>query len=259
MGQITCLGRMKRAQGPTASHRTSIDQHVRRIGSTGSQLDRGLTEAWSCSHLQIHELVAITIYHGGTGNDAVLWLPRAYAPDRVTTPASSLVMPRKFCVEVLTSIAECCACLQQLSASWVKRNSKKGRPDIEAAQFCYEVANPISYFLAVLWLNAVCDTACACDKVSNRKLRGAVHVQTTHVTGYGRALETREGGIFQMDAVPAIASDCHTILKHRCGASAHGHAITDAPTDGNALKSQVGLDGQNAPPLLRKLELVAVK
>jgi hypothetical protein len=104
----------------------------------------------------------------------------------------------------------------------------------------------------LLWLNAVCNTACACDKVSNRKLRGAVYVQTTQVTGYSGALETRERGIFQVDTVAAIPSYRHTFLKHCCGSGAHCHAVTDAPTDRNALESQVGLGGQNATPVVEK-------
>src|SRR5713226_6815022 len=85
-------------------------------------------------------------------------------------------------------------------------------------------------------LNAVCNTPCTCDKVSDRELRGAVYIQTTQVTRYSSRLETRERGVFQMDTVPAIARYCCSIPKHYCGAAEHCHAITDAPADGTAVE-----------------------
>src|SRR6266566_177700 len=51
-------------------------------------------------------------------------------------------------------------------------------------------------------LNAVCNTACSVDKASDGKLRSAVHIQTTQVTGYVGGDETRERAIFQIDTVP---------------------------------------------------------
>lgn len=83
-------------------------------------------------------------------------------------------------------------------------------------------------------------------------MRGAVYVQTTQVTRYGGALETRERSVFQMDTVPAIADYCRTIPKHYCRAGDHCHAITDAPTDCTAVESQRGRDRLNANPVVEK-------
>jgi hypothetical protein len=43
---------------------------------------------------------------------------------------------------------------------------------------------------------------------------GAVYVQATQITRDGGRLETCERGVFQVDAVPAIAGYCRTIPKH---------------------------------------------
>ena len=56
--QSARLGGWKGSQGPSTLYRTSIDDHVRRIGSTRSQLNCGLPQAWSSSHNHISELIA---------------------------------------------------------------------------------------------------------------------------------------------------------------------------------------------------------
>src|SRR3954447_10169392 len=85
-------------------------------------------------------------------------------------------------------------------------------------------------------LKAVCNTACTCDKVSNRKLRGAVYVNPAQVTHHGGRLEPPKRGVFQMDTIPAIAGYGCAIPKHCCGAAKNCHVITDAPTDCTAVK-----------------------
>jgi hypothetical protein len=106
---------------------------------------------------------------------------------------------------------------------------QKNRPDIGRPDFAMSWQTLFHIFSqrSTGRLNAVCNTACTCHKVSDRELRGAVHVQTTQVTRYGGRLETRERGVFQVDTVPAIAGDCRTIPKHYYGAPEECHAITD--------------------------------
>jgi len=70
MGQIPGLGRRESAQGPTVSHRTPIDQHVRRVGSTCFQLSRGLPKPRGRRHLNVGELNAWGV--GCVGDDAIL-------------------------------------------------------------------------------------------------------------------------------------------------------------------------------------------
>jgi hypothetical protein len=50
-------------------------------------------------------------------------------------------------------------------------------------------------------LNAVCNSAGAVDEASDRKLRFAIHIQATQVTGYAGS----ESAVFQVDTDPAVA------------------------------------------------------
>jgi hypothetical protein len=56
-------------------------------------------------------------------------------------------------------------------------------------------------------LNAVCNGAGTVDKASDRKLRSALYIQATQVTGDVGAEETRELAVSQVDTDPAVAGD----------------------------------------------------
>jgi hypothetical protein len=85
-------------------------------------------------------------------------------------------------------------------------------------------------------LDAVCITACTCDKASDRELRSALYVRTTQVTRYSSSLEekNRERTVFQVYTTPAIGGYCHTVKRCLCAAEEY-HAITAAPTYGTAV------------------------
>src|SRR5439155_217401 len=73
-------------------------------------------------------------------------------------------------------------------------------------------------------LNAVCITACTCDKASDRELRSALYVRTTQVTRYSSPEENRERAVFQVYTAPAIRVYCHVGKRCLCAAQEY-HAI----------------------------------
>src|SRR2546428_4455480 len=73
-------------------------------------------------------------------------------------------------------------------------------------------------------LNAVCITACTCDKASDRELRSALYVRTTQVTRYSSPEENRERAVFQVYTAPAIGGYFH--IWKRCLCAPEG----DPPT-----------------------------
>jgi hypothetical protein len=83
-------------------------------------------------------------------------------------------------------------------------------------------------------LNTVGDAAGSFDKASDRKLRGALDVQTAQVARYVGREETRESAVFQVDADPTVASDSRT-LKGHIGAE-HSYANAAVATNGTAIQ-----------------------
>src|SRR5215467_494126 len=69
VSQIARLGCGEGAQSPCTLYRTAIDDHVRRIGPPGPQLNRSLPETRCRSHNHIRELIAWVVGGGGYNSE----------------------------------------------------------------------------------------------------------------------------------------------------------------------------------------------
>jgi hypothetical protein len=129
--------------------------------------------------------------------------------------------------------------------------AKKGHPDIGRPDFAMNwqtLFHAVSGLCRAGRLNAVCNTACTCDKASDRELRSALYVRSTQVTGYSSPEENRERAVFQVYTAPTIGGYCHTAKRCLCAAEEY-HAISaegrgrgaNASTDRAAVDSYRGV------------------
>ena len=137
------------------------------------------------------------------------------------------------------------------AAHFPRDAKKKGRPYIGRPDFalCWQALfRSFSQCSAAGGLDAVCNTACTCDKTSDRELRSALYVRTTQVTRYSGPEESRERAVFQVYTAPAIGGYCHIGKRCLCAAEEY-HAIpaegrwrgANASTDRTAVDSYRGV------------------